>query len=460
MAQTSIQVLEDLEKTGSTKEKESILKRACSGSDRCNEVLRAIFVAAQDPYTTYYVNKFKLPEAAERTPGSVLIDDVVVFGFVKVILPTLADRSVTGNAARNAVTQAFSTMDKLQQKWCQRIVLKNLRCGVQETTTNKVWPGAIKKFTVQLAETLRSSFVKGTGIKILEHVSYPVRVEPKLDGLRCIAVKLNGIVTFYTRNGTIIDTLPSIKAALEDMCYDNVVLDGEMLADNNWNDSSSIMMSHKNKKDDSAMWYNVFDAMNVNDWIEQRNDEPYVHRCSRVAGVVASVPKGSHVKQVCGITVNDEQELLTFFQKCMDDGYEGIMLKDESAPYIFKRSDAIMKLKPIATWEGAVVGHYEGRRGTKNEGKFGGFEVVLPNGVVTRLGGGFKDEVKAEIQLNEPNSYIGRVVEIEGQPDPLTTDGLTKDGKIRFPVFLRFRDVSDVDPRVLDAFVGYAKQHP
>lgn len=45
--------------------------------------------------------------------------------------------------------------------------------------------------------------------------------------------------------------------------------------------------------------------------------------------------------------------------------------------------------------------------------------------------------------------YINRIVECEAQPDPLTSDGLTKDGKMRFPVFCRFRDASDVDPKVV-----------
>ena len=100
------------------------------------------------------------------------------------------------------------------------------------------------------------------------------------------------------------------------------------------------------------------------------------------------------------------------------------------------------------TFEGVVVGHYEGNRGTKREGLWGGFEVKLPNNIVTRVGGGFTDKLKSEINL-DPNAWIGRVVEVEGQPDPLTGDGLTKDGRVRFPVFIRERDIRDVDQNLL-----------
>jgi len=107
-------------------------------------------------------------------------------------------------------------------------------------------------------------------------------------------------------------------------------------------------------------------------------------------------------------------------------------------------------------YEGIIVGHYEGRRGSKREGLWGGFEVMLSNGIVTRVGSGFTDKMKAEINLN-PDSWIGRIVEMEGQPDPLTGDGLTKDGKVRFPVYVRERDSRDVDHQIIERFESFKK---
>jgi ATP-dependent DNA ligase len=148
--------------------------------------------------------------------------------------------------------------------------------------------------------------------------------------------------------------------------------------------------------------------------------------------------------------VNNEEELLKAYMTDTDAGYEGIMLKDLDAPYIFKRSSNIRKLKPIKTFEGLIVGSYEGRRGSKREGLWGGFEVILSNGIVTRVAGGFTDKLKAEINLDQ-DSWTGRIIEMEGQPDPLTGDGLTSDGRVRFPVFIRIRDSRDVDPKLIEA---------
>jgi hypothetical protein len=90
-----------------------------------------------------------------------------------------------------------------------------------------------------------------------------------------------------------------------------------------------------------------------------------------------------------------------------------------------------------------------GNRGSKREGLWGGFEVMMPNGVITRVGGGFTDVLKAESGV-DPDVWIGRVVELEGQPDPSTSDGLTKDGKVRFPVFIRERNINDVDLKIVE----------
>ena len=79
---------------------------------------------------------------------------------------------------------------------------------------------------------------------------------------------------------------------------------------------------------------------------------------------------------------------------------------------------------------------------------------MMPNGVITRVGGGFTDVMKAEINI-DPESWIGRVIEVEGQPEPLTPDGLTRDGRVRFPVFIRERSKSDVDPKVIEAYELY-----
>jgi hypothetical protein len=435
---TVIDILESLESNNSRIFKEELLD---SHSD--NQLLKKIFVSVGDPYTNFFVNKFKMPSPCESGDH----DDEIVDRFLDFVTNSLAERNITGNAAKDAVVSFFSRLTLPQQKWCLRILLKNLRCGVQSTTVNKVWPNSIVGFSVQLAESLRTTFGTESGIIIDDDIDYPVRVEPKLDGLRCIIVKKDGSVTMFTRSGSVLETLPKIKKAIEDSPWDNFVLDGEAMG-SDWNESASVVMSHKRGKDDSNIVFHAFDSMPFSDWHDQESSMDLSTRVELTEELVSQVNNHS-VSHVEGIVVNSSSELLEFYSKNLDGGFEGIMIKDLSAVYCFKRSSSVRKMKPIATYEGMIVGHYMGNRGSKREGLWGGFEVLMQNGVTTRVGGGFTDVLKAEIGV-DPDSWIGKVVELEGQPDPSTRDGLTKDGKVRFPVFIRERNINDIDPKILE----------
>jgi DNA ligase-1 len=461
MARTVVNILEELESTSGKNARIDILEAA-----RKNEVLKKVFIAAQDPYTVYYVSKFKMPEPLSSGPGNMMPgeEDVAMEAFVDMLRSDLASRKVTGNAAKEKVERAMARVDATHQKWFHRILLKNLRVGLQESSINKVWPGCVTSFSVALAATVKSEFTRGEGIKILDKVKYPVRVEPKLDGLRLIAVKKDGVVTFFTRNGTVLESMPRIRAALTNAKFDNIVLDGEGMAAD-WNESSSVMMSgrsvdsksgKKEQKDDSNIFYNIFDAMNLDEWTKQESTATYDKRVSLVASVVDTV-SSSCVRQVPHINAKDEEELKAFFSKCMNEGYEGVMLKTLDSYYEWDRSKNIRKLKPVVTYEGSVVGMYDGRDNTRNEGKFGGFFVLLPNKIITRVGGGFNDLLRAKIKLDGMTEWAGKVVECEAQPDPMTPDGLTVDGKMRFPVYTRTRDEADVDKSIPATYTWWMK---
>lgn len=444
---TVIDILEKLEADNSRNFKEEFLE-----THSANSLLKRVFTVAGDPYLNFYVNKFKMPVARATSDD----DDVVVEQFVGFIVDYLSTRKITGNAAKDAVVTLFSNLSVLQQKWCLRVLLKNLRCGVQETTVNKIWPGSIKKFSVQLADSLETRQDPVDGLQIKDRINYPVRVEPKLDGLRCIAVKHDGKVTLFTRSGSELETLPKVKSILEKSSLDNFVLDGEIMG-SDWNESASVVMSHKKSKDDSNMILHVFDSMSFDDWRDQNNNVPLKERLILTKNLVEKLNDKS-ITSVDGSIVNDQLELLDFYSRKMEAGYEGIMVKKLESPYVFKRSDSVLKLKPVATYEGVVVGNYLGVRGSKREGLWAGFEIVLPNGVVTRVGGGFTDKIKAEIGMN-PDAWLGRVIEVEGQPDPATKNGLTKDGRVRFPVFVRERSKQDVDPSVLIAGENFSNKN-
>jgi DNA ligase-1 len=426
----TIEILEKLESNNSRLFKESLLRE-----HKDNETLRRALIMAADPWKNWGVVKYDKPSS--NGAGH---DDAALVSFMD-LLDLLNDRKLTGNKARGAVEGAISVFDEIGQKWTERLLWRNLRCGVAATTINKVWPGSVVPFAVALADTLTTVGVNGN-FTITDPIKYPVRVEAKLDGLRCIAVKHNGEVSMFTRSGTPIETLPRIKAAIAALPLDNFVLDGEAMADS-WEDSASVMMSSKTKKDDGDMRYHVFDCVPFAEWQAQKSETHYSARLLDISMVVGDV-QGTPFRYVKSTRAADETELRSFYAECLDEGYEGVMLKDMAAPYRWKRSGAILKLKPVCTTELVVVGHYTGNVGSKHEGTWGGFKAIATNGVATNIGGGFNDKIRAEIKAAGPDAYIGSIIECEYQPDSLSSNGFTADGKLRFPVFTRFRDISDV----------------
>jgi DNA ligase-1 len=430
---TIIQILELLESDNSRLFKEEVLRKNAENAE-----LRRFLVLSFDPWKDWGVAKYEKPVAQRPVASS----DNIIVKFMD-LLERLNARELKGNAAREAVTLAMSEGDALAQKWMERLLWRNLRCGVSVATINKTWTGSVIPFAVSLAETLPTKGSNGE-FEITQPVVYPVRVEAKLDGLRCVAVKSKGEVTLYTRSGTVLETLPRIKSAIEALSGDDFVLDGEVMG-NDWNESASVVMSSKSKKDDSKMLFHAFDIISIEDWKRQKSETHYRARLLDLQMVLGDTA-GTPFRYVKSVMANDEASLREFYSGCLEEGYEGVMLKDIGAPYQWKRSPAILKLKPVATEEGVVVGWYEANANTKRAGQFGGFVVLTPNGVTTRVGGGYTDALKSQIFSEGPDSYVGKIVECEHQPP------FTNTGSMRFPVFCRFRDPSDVDPKVLAAY--------
>lgn len=427
-------ILESLEATQGTKLKQELLQKHVG-----NARLMKVFQLTNDPYVNFYVAK--VPKVKlflrERANTDSKLDDLLQ-GLAKCMI-----REVTGNDARDLLAQALEGMTHVEHKWASRIIQKKLRLGLGDSSVEKVWPGLISSFEVSLAETIDWVIENGK-LKPTTPISYPARIEPKWDGFRCIAVKSGGKVTMYARSGRVFERAKKIDAFLEKHMQEGWVLDGELMA-KEWNDTASIIGSRKNHKDDDSLQFHVFDCMPLDAWKTHGETESYAHRLDTIvfaAGISdPRVYAHSPVKSAEGKTVINEAELLSYFDECIAKGYEGIMVKRLDTPYIFKRSDAVMKLKPIVSWDCVLTDVLPAKEGTKWEGMHTIIAVQVPGGSITRVGTGFSDEER-EFLNKERSRLVGRACEVEGQPP------LTEDGKIRFPRFLRWREEWDVSPEV------------
>ena len=106
------------------------------------------------------------------------------------------------------------------------------------------------------------------------------------------------------------------------------------------------------------------------------------------------------------------------------EGGEGFMLKSKTADYQCGRSDDLLKVKLRNDAEAIVVAHHRGKGRLADV--MGSVTVQMPNGIQFKIGSGFSD-----VQRRNP-PRIGTLITYK-------YNGLTKNGKPRFPVFWRVR---------------------
>jgi DNA ligase-1 len=133
-----------------------------------------------------------------------------------------------------------------------------------------------------------------------------------------------------------------------------------------------------------------------------------------------------------------ELQFKEFNQKAIDEGYEGIMIKDVDAKYECKRSVSWLKMKPFIEVSLAIVDIEEGTG--KNEGRLGALICEgEDDGKIIRVnvGSGFTDDQRSEFWADKDN-LAGQVIEIRADAATKSQDSEAV-YSLRFPRFLRFR---------------------
>ena len=120
-----------------------------------------------------------------------------------------------------------------------------------------------------------------------------------------------------------------------------------------------------------------------------------------------------------------EEALRQKLQAVLNQGGEGLMLHRKTARYASGRNRDLLKLKPSADAEAAVIGYRPGKG--KYTGLVGSLKVRTDEGIIVFIGTGLSDA-----QRRTPPPLQSRIT--------FRHQGFTKNGIPRFPVFLRIRD--------------------
>lgn len=188
-----------------------------------------------------------------------------------------------------------------------------------------------------------------------DKIKYPVYVQPKLDGIRCI-VRKDGM---WSRNGKAIISAPHIYDTLSHLFNENpnLVIDGELYIHSNQNDFNTICsLVKKTKPTEHDL---AESARLIEYWIYDvpSHKATFDHR-------KVSLHQFKHFDKIKVVTtsrVNNEDELKEQYGMFMSEGYEGLMVRTVDGKYENKRSKNLLKYKTFHDNEYIILDVYEGK---------------------------------------------------------------------------------------------------
>ena len=238
-----------------------------------------------------------------------------------------------------------------------------------------------------------------------KYIHEPFYVQPKIDGVRLLISKSG----CFSRTGKIVKGVEYLAEKLEDGEW----LDGECYAPNKSFEEITSMF----KMNPQNLTFYAFDYFNT-----KKPDLPFAER----QRIMADKTKTT----VETMLVNNKSEIPKLHSKFVDEGHEGIMIRESTSIYeIGKRSNYLLKFKEFQTEEYEIVGANCGHGRDANA-------VVW----VCKTAGGHEFTVKPEGTIKERERYYRERDQYIGKQLTVRFQNLTALGVPRFPVGVAIRD--------------------
>lgn len=306
----------------------------------------------------------------------------------------------------------------------------------------------------------------------LDEIKYPKYASYKLDGIRCVFHPELGMVSRSLKPIQNKQLQEKFKDLIELSKTNNMIYDGEMYHhDLTFQQITALVMTQnfmdaktckKLNKEVSTLcnFYTTENSVGFNNPLQFHCFECYYYDDDNFTQrliMLDSMEKMDNLVIVKQTIVNSKQEILDLFKTALDDGYEGLILRDPKSPYKFGRStlkeEYCLKVKPFETFDAAIIEVQQstevdpnaekktnelGRSVTSRKKddrilieKASAF-MVKYNEETVKVSLAMTDEEKEEVWQNK-ESYIGRMIEYKGMQ-------IGAKNVPRHPVFVRFRE--------------------
>lgn len=398
---------------------------------RNNGILRRVIQLALDPFTQFYIRK--IPGYQPVTLGNKCVDLKVGVD----ALYELSSRAKTGNEAIRHLQNILMSVSADDAKVIERIIQKDLKCGVQISTANTVWTGLIHDYPVMLC----SQFDQ----KLVDKVKFPAIVQTKMDGMRFNAIVRDGKVEYRSRNGKEIQLLGNLDEDFIALAGDiDCVFDGELLV----NDKGVVLdrqtgngiLNKANKGTISDLEARkvratVWDVIPFIQFSEGECGVSYGQRWESLC-VLVDKHQPKKVSLVDSWVVDNYEEAKTLFEGLLAQGQEGIILKGMDGIWENKRSKTQIKFKGELECDLKIVGIEEGTG--KYAGMLGAIQCESADGAIkVSVGSGFNDDQRKTLG----KEIIGKIAAVKYN---MRIKNKLGEESLFLPIVLEIRDDKDV----------------
>lgn len=244
---------------------------------------------------------------------------------------------------------------------------------------NSKWESKLKKGYVEKLEDAEAGktdkIIEGGVLPMLAHkysehshkIKFPALVQPKLDGIRCIAILKDGKCTLWSRTRKPITSVPHIVEALEGK--QDMILDGELFSEKyrqNFEHIVHLVRQEVPTTGYEEVEYHIYDAIQAGT-NEQRQQWLTFEGLNKLPLVLVATSDAYS---------SDEVNMLLEHYLLL--GYEGCMIRNKAGLYVNKRSHDLLKYKSDSDSEFEIVGIEEGRG--KLSGHVGAFVCKTSDG--------------------------------------------------------------------------------
>ena len=254
----------------------------------------------------------------------------------------------------------------------------------------------------------------------------PYIIQPKLDGERCRYVRYGDSSMLLSSEENITYGVPHIKDFLDSFPNLNYELDGELYAHGMYHEQIHSIVSREKTLHENyqVIKFHVFDVV---------VDLPQHKRIELLNKIEAELYHDAKarfcIRFVPYYIANNLEDVMRCYEHILEEGYEGIIVREFTSPYIRRRSPMIMKFKPKKSDEYLITGYVE-EVSIKGEpkGTLGALICVGDDGTYFKVGTGFTRDDRERLWAIR-DSLLGKSVEISYQH-------LTHAYNVpRFPVF-------------------------